>query len=92
MVTMATILHPDRFETWANGVSYLSMALALVSYYVHSTAGIVVAVLALLAGAIAIVMSAMPTVRRDIASAMAVTGGAFGLIAAIVRLAMMGSY
>lgn len=85
---MATISHPDRFETWANGISYLSMAMALVSYYLHNVGGVLLAVLALLAGATAIAMSLAPAVRRDIASAMSITGGSAGLIAAVVRLAM----
>jgi hypothetical protein len=89
---MATISHPDRFETWANGLSYLSMALALVSYYLHHSGGLVLAVLALLAGAAAIVMSLMPAVRRDFPSIMAISGGAVGVIAAVVRLALVGNY
>lgn len=83
---MATISHPDRFEAWANGLSWLSMIVALVSYYQHNTAGYVLAAVALLMGAAAIAMSLVPAVRRDFAAGMAIPGGVIGVIASIVRL------
>ena len=89
---MATISHPDRFEAWANGLAYLSIAAGLISYYQHNAYGVLLAVLGLLAGAAAIVMSLAPAVRRDLPSTMAICGGVIGVIASVVRLAVAGSF
>jgi hypothetical protein len=87
---MQPISHPDRFETWANGLACSSMAIALLSYYQHNAVGMLLGVLAVLIGGTAIAMSLLPAVRRDFGSTLAITAGLVGVVAAAVRL--IGGY
>jgi hypothetical protein len=59
---------------------------AVASFFFGATLGLILAIVAILAGLIGIVMALSPRVRGGIASTVAVVAGVVGILAAIVKI------
>jgi hypothetical protein len=67
-------------------VSILAIVAAVASFFVGSGLGMLLAVAAIVLGAIGAIMALMPQTRGGVMSVFAVIAGVIGIIAAVMRL------
>lgn len=69
-------------------VSILAIVAAIASFFVHWGAGLFLAIVAIVLGAIGVLLSLSPRVRGGFMSVFAILAGVVGIVAAIIRLVM----
>ena len=84
---MATPTHPEgKAAPTFSLVSILSIIAAVVSFQFGFTLGLVLAVVAIILGAIGAIAALLPGTRGGMLSIVAIVAGAIGVIAAVFRL------
>jgi hypothetical protein len=68
-------------------VSILAIVAAVASFFVGWGAGLILAIVAIVLGAIGVILAALPSTRGGFVSVFAMLAGVVGIVAAICRLA-----
>ena len=79
-------IHYRRSAPQFSLVSILAVVAAVASFFVGSGLGVLLAVAAIVLGAIGAIMALMPQTRGGFMSVIAVLAGVIGIVAAILRL------
>jgi hypothetical protein len=83
---MATLARSSRSGPTFSIVSILSIVAAFLSFRFDAAGGLLMAVLAIVLGAIGAVIAMLPGKRGGIMSMVAIVAGAIGIIAAFIKL------
>ena len=83
---MATLSQPQKSGASFSLVSILSVVAAILSFKFNAAGGFLMAVVAIVLGAIGFVIALLPGTRGGMLSIVSIIAGAIGVIAAIVKL------
>jgi uncharacterized membrane protein HdeD (DUF308 family) len=85
-MAVVTYDRPTRSSPAFSAPAIVAVICAVASFFFGAGLGLLLAIIAIVAGAIGVIMALSPSVRGGIASIISIVAGVVGILAAIVKL------